>query len=108
MGMPRRPAKFSGLWRSLVAHAVRDREAVGSNPANPTAEGSAQWWATGLENRAGVKPEGSTPLPSSNDGDDVAWRLIVGTGRCLVQLHVEQDRCGTKVCLQLWRVHVQG
>ena len=28
---------FNGVWRSLVARFVRDEEAVGSNPATPTA-----------------------------------------------------------------------
>ena len=27
---------YNGLWRSLVARCVRDAEAAGSNPANPT------------------------------------------------------------------------
>src|SRR4051794_9852015 len=49
-----------GLWRSLVS-ALSSASRVG----NPTAEGGAQWWATGLENQAGVIPEGSTPSPSS-------------------------------------------
>ena len=27
--------QFNGMWRSLVAHFVRDEGAVGSNPAIP-------------------------------------------------------------------------
>ena len=47
-----------GLWLRLVEHSVRGREVARSNRANPTTEGGAQWWATGLENRAGGNARG--------------------------------------------------
>ena len=48
----------NGLWLSLVEHCVRDAGVVGSNPANPTVEGSAAWAAAGLESRSPVKAGG--------------------------------------------------
>ena len=33
-----------GVWRSLVAHSLWERGAVGSNPATPTMTGSPEPW----------------------------------------------------------------
>lgn len=38
---------------------------LGSNPGGVALEGSAEWSASGLENRARCKPEGSIPLLSA-------------------------------------------
>lgn len=77
------------LLAQLVERPVEARQVVGSSPALDTlaefrtvriqaatlkpssstldfvSDGSAQWWASGLESRARCKPEGSTPLLSA-------------------------------------------
>jgi hypothetical protein len=59
------PSRPTGCGAAWSARLLREQEAAGSNPAKPTTEGGAQRWATGLENQAGVVPEGSTPSPSA-------------------------------------------
>ena len=64
----------AGAWTGLFPNACGaiwyqaewGVHALGRFNSGPLlSEGSAQWWATCLENRAKVKLEGSTPLPSS-------------------------------------------
>lgn len=51
-------------------------------------EGSAQWWATSLESWAGVKPEGSIPLPSSMNNSVKNSYFVSSKEKFSVQIRV--------------------
>ncbi len=51
---------------SMVNIALSKSAAPGSSPGPSATESGAERSATGLENRAGVKPEGSIPSLSAN------------------------------------------
>lgn len=77
--------EFESHLRNHAKVAQRQRQmaqthrVAGSNPA-PTAkqEGTAEWSATGLENRGMVKHGGSIPLPSSKKGTNNEIHIRMG------------------------------
>lgn len=58
----RRDHALVAQWTECLA---TNQKVGGSIPPRGTSEGGAQWWATGLENRAAGNGEGSTPSPSA-------------------------------------------